>query len=273
MTSNPYGSHRDYIEWVAADAEARRQKIEGILRSAFQPFIESRTVEIIVFADVSVEDLARAISDHPAILKPLLSICNIAGRALARDLKLRNVNTYKPRLDVTQAAAIAGYLKPFLPPYASLATLGEIDRLDFVDKEVRKMKGRWERKVLDALGQHSSVGFKKRKFKVEDEVFEIDAAAPASGPIEIAVDVKRIEARQDIHKRCDEIVNKAEKLRKAYPEAKFAAVIYYPFVDDHVNVQSRLRSENIDAVVFAAELEETIHNAAQSLLAQLGRKK
>lgn len=43
--------------------------------------------------------------------------------------------------------------------------------------------------------------------------------------IEHAVDVKRIEARRDIHKRCDEIVNKAAKFKRNYPRGTFIAFI------------------------------------------------
>jgi hypothetical protein len=44
--------------------------------------------------------------------------------------------------------------------------------------------------------------------------------------VHIGIDIKRIEARQDIHKRCDEIVNKAAKLKAVFRKAKFGAVIY-----------------------------------------------
>jgi hypothetical protein len=91
--------------------------------------------------------------------------------------------------------------------------------------------------------------------------------------VEIAIDVKRIEARRDIHKRCDEIVNKSAKLKSAFREARFAAVIYYPFIDEQVNVQNRLRSATIDAVVFASESDDSIENAVRMVLSALSAHK
>jgi hypothetical protein len=171
---------------------------------------------------------------------------------------------------VEEAAAIAGYIKPFLPDYLEIAALSTLDRVYFIDKEVRKSKGQWERKIAAALARHCLRGFQKRKFSCNGDEFELDVANPAIGAISVGVDVKRIEARRDIHKRCDEIVNKAAKLKEAFPGAKFATVIYYPFIDEHVNIQSRLRSQYIDAVVFASDDSESIDNAAQHLLVQLG---
>ena len=112
--------------------------------------------------------------------------------------------------------------------------------------------------------------FKKRKFETQGEVYELDAAAPERGSIDYAVDIKRIEARRDIHKRADEIVHKADRLKNAYPGAKFGAVIYYPFLQEHANIQDRLRSDNIDSVVFASESEDSMDNAVSLLLAKFG---
>jgi len=202
-----------------------------MLRDAFAGFIETRQVEIIVFSNVSVLDLAKAIMRYPSILKPLVAVCNIAARAIERDLQIKNVDTYNPRLTEQQASAIAGYIKPFFPPYIEIPTLSNLDRVAFIDKEIRKGKGRWERRIIETLNRFSSVKFKKRKFTANGEEFELDAATPHEGPVQTGIDVKRIEARRDIHKRCDEIVNKAAKLKSVFPEAKFAAVIYYPFID------------------------------------------
>lgn len=267
--SGDYGSHSDYMALIAKDTETRQRAIEEALRQAFSKFIEKRAVEVIMFGSMSVPDLARAIETHPSILKPLTAACNIAARAIERDLEIRNVDTYKPRISQVEAAAIAAYIKPYLPPYLEIPALAYVDRVYFIDKEIRKGKGRWEQKVIAALVQFATVPFKKRKFEAVGEKFELDAATPLHGPVSIGVDIKRIEARRDIHKRCDEIVNKAAKLRVGYPNSRFAAFIYYPFVDEHTNIQNRLRSEPIDAVVFASESEESIENAARMLLAQL----
>ena len=67
--------------------------------------------------------------------------------------------------------------------------------------------------------------FKKRKFAYNNNEYEIDAAYPIEGDIIVGIDVKRIEARRDTHKRCDEIVNKANKLKAAFPYSYFIAAI------------------------------------------------
>jgi len=42
---------------------------------------------------------------------------------------------------------------------------------------------------------------------------------------------------------------------------------------EQINVQDRLRSDNIDAIAFAAESEESINNAVRLLLSKLGQGK
>jgi len=264
-----YGSHQDYMSRVKADADLRQEAIETALREAFSGYIERREVEVVVFAGMSALDLAKAIQAQPPILKPLLACCNIAARAVERDLEIKNLDTYSPRLSQDHANVIAGYIKPFLPPYIELPALSQIDRVAYIDKEIRKGKGRWERLVVEALNRHGKRTFRKRMFLVGGEQFELDAATPAEGDIEIGIDIKRIEARRDIHKRCDEIVNKGGKLREAFPRARFGAVVYYPFVDEHTNVQSRLRSPNVGGIVFASEAKDSIENAVKLLLSAL----
>jgi hypothetical protein len=58
-----------------------------------------REVEVIVFSGMTAFQLAEAIVGHPLILKPLLAAYNIAARAIERDLSIRNVDTYRPRID------------------------------------------------------------------------------------------------------------------------------------------------------------------------------
>ena len=247
--------------------------MENALRAAFEEFIQTQEVEVIAFSDMTAGRLADSLWRHPMVLKPLLAASNIAARAVERDLGIRNLNTYKPRLSKENALAIAGYLKSFLPPYLAVPTLCHVDRIQYIDKEVRMNKGRWERMVVASLNRLSPLVFRKRKFKAGGEQFELDAAAPDAGPIEVGVDVKRVEARRDIHKRTDEIVNKAANLKSSYPSARFAAVIYYPFVTEHVNIQNRLNSPNIDAVAFAGESAESIGSAVGLVLAKLGIRK
>lgn len=268
-----YGNQRQYISKVLPAADLRQREVEKELRQAFRRYIETREIEVIVFERIPATELAKAILEHPRILKPLLAACNLAGRALKRDLKIDNIDTYEPSLTKAHANAVAGYLLSFLPQYIELPALSRIDRVSFIDKEIRKDKGRWEKLVCDALNRFGRGPFKKRKFEARRQVFELDAAFPAKGNVQIGIDIKRIEARQDIHKRCDEIVNKAAKLKSVFKRAKFAAVIYYPFIQDHPNVTSRLDSPDIDGVVFASGSAETIENAVRLLLAKVEARK
>lgn len=88
-----YGSHIEYMEWVKADADVREQSVATALREAFSNFIERRQVEVINFSTMTALDLSGAILSQPAILKPLLACCNIAARAIERDLGIRNLDT------------------------------------------------------------------------------------------------------------------------------------------------------------------------------------
>ncbi len=264
-----YGSHSDYMAWVKSDADSRQKAVESALRQAFSGFIEKREVEVVVFSSVNALDLARAIVGYPLILKPLLACCNLAARAIERDLSIKNLDTYLPHLSEDHAKVVAGYIKPFLPSYLELPAMSCVDRVYYIDKEIRKGKGQWEQRIVQALNRFGHTPFRKRMFKVRGEQFELDAAAPEVGKIQVGVDVKRIEARRDIHKRCDEIVNKADKLRSVFPKAQFGVVIYYPFIDEHANIQSRLRSANISGVVFASESDESIEGAVKLLLPTL----
>ena len=267
-----YGTHADFHGRVSGAADARSQQIADALTQAFSKYIKREEVDVILFKDLSALELAEAIQKYPIILKPILAACNIAGRAIERDLAINGVDTYKPRINKDQAQVIAGYIKPFLPVALAIPAIVFVDRVAFIDKEIRKGKGQWEKLILEAINRLSGKEFKKRKFANHGEQFELDAAFPIIGDVSFGVDVKRIEARRDIHKRSDEIINKASKVKEVYPEAKFGAVIYYPFIEEHSNVQDRLRSPNIDSVVFAAESEASIDNAVRLLLGKLGIK-
>lgn len=267
--SKDYGTHASYMKWVEVEASTRYTAIREALRKAFTGFIVKREVEVIQFSEMSALQLAEVIIKHPVILKPLLAICNIAGRAIGRDLGIK-INTYKPRLTGDTAKLIAGYLMPHLPPYLEVPSLAQIDRFFFIDKEIRRTKGNWEKEIVAALNAFSRIAFRKRKFLVGGKSYELDAASPVTGDvIHVGIDVKRIEARADIHKRSDEIINKAMKMKVRYPDSRFAAVIYYPFIDQQVNVRERLQSDVIDHVVFAGSSESSINNAVRILVASL----
>src|SRR5262245_48385053 len=54
-----YGTHRDYIDRVQADVNARLANVEAALRAAFAGFIERREVEVVLFSSMDVFTLAR----------------------------------------------------------------------------------------------------------------------------------------------------------------------------------------------------------------------
>ncbi len=272
--SDDYGCHKDYLRWVENDAVQRSKSVENELRTAFKKYIEYRKVEVILFSEIDSNSLGQVLYEHPTVLKPILATCNLAGRAVERDLGIKNLNTYEPHIDQNTALILAGYIKPFLPESLELNAISHLDKIYFVDKEIRKTKGNWEKEILQSLNKLSKRKYKKRKFECEGELFEIDAANPADGDIAVAVDVKRIEARRDLHKRCDEIVNKAEKLKRAFPSSFFGVVIYFPFPSEHINISNRLSSDKIDSVQFAGGSKESIDSAVQFLLSKLcGRQK
>jgi hypothetical protein len=266
-----YATHRDYVSRARPAADSRLDIIREQALEAFKNHLTEERCLVIHFRDMNATQLGRILAAHPVLAKPLMILCNVAERAIERDLGLKGLNSYKPRFQRDAAKAVAGYLKPFLPDRIELESFCAIDRLMFLDKEIRKGKGRWELMVRSALNEAAeregfSENFKKRTFKSAGEAFEIDAAHPPSGPISVAVDVKRIEARRDIHKRCDEIVNKASKFKREFRSGKFIAFIYYPFTEEHTNVANRLQSEEIDVVVFASEHPESVRNAALTAL-------
>jgi hypothetical protein len=263
-----FSSHRDYMEAVKEEADLRQKAVEAELEQAFAGHVERKEVVVIRFAQIDAVRLGEAFEAHPRIVKAVLAACNVAGRAIERDLGIRNFDTYEPQFRPGEAAAIAGYIKPFLPEELPLATITYVDRIAFIDKEIRKGKGGWEKKICQAANRHGAPRtFRKTMFKVGNNEYELDAASfTADQAIDVGIDVKRIEARRDIHKRIDEIVNKATKFKELYPSGLFGAVVYYPFPEEYVNIKTRLESRNISGVVFAAEDEDSIDTAVSLLL-------
>jgi len=265
-----YGTHADFVDMVREPANKRAEVLYGELRTAFARHVREEPVAVIQLADITVFELSDILRQHPLVLKPLVIAANIAARAIERDLGIRNVDTYDPDLSPEEAAAIAGYLKPFLPASVALPTLVKLDQVEYVDKEIRALKGRWEKRVTEALSQASQRQFGKRRIEVQGENFEIDAAFPLEGDVQFAIDIKRVEARRDFHKRVDEIVNKATKVKKQNPRAKFGTVIYFPFEDQHVQIRNRLGESAVDVVAFANELDESIRQAVAEILGTFG---
>lgn len=267
-----YGTHASYVERIKPRADERTEKVHAALCDAFKKFIRREEVDVINFEAQTATDIAQAILSYPEILKSLLAACNIAGRTIERDLDLRNIDTYGLKLTRDEANQIAGFIKSFLPPSVSIATLVQIDRNAFFDKEIRAHKGQWEKLITRSLSDLSGLKFQKVKFRIGGQEFEIDSAfqPEPKGEILYGVDVKRIEARRDIHKRADEIANKAAKFKEAYPHAKFGAAIYYPFTAEHGNIRDRLSGAPIDSVVFASEADDSINAAIELMLAKFG---
>ncbi|MBM4353579.1 MAG: hypothetical protein FJ109_07235 [Deltaproteobacteria bacterium] len=261
-----YSNHRDQYRAVSDDY-SRKELIERALLDGLGKFVQYREVGFVVFGDMTVDDLARAFQHHPVLIKPILASVNIASRAIKRDLGV-DFNLYSSRVTPERASQLAGYVYPLLPRDMAIPALVELDRSGWVDKEMRNLKARWEARVQEALVACAGLPFKKRHFDCEGEEYEIDAAHfDEDVHVHLAVDVKRIESPRDIHKRCDEIVNKALKLKRVLPAAKFYAVVYYPFPQEHGNIRSRLAGAAVDGVFFASETADSIRSAAMHLLA------
>ena len=267
-----YTSHRQQLAESRPSAD-RVAGLETALLAAFQNVVSYEQVAFIQFGDLNAFELAQAFEAYPMIVKCVTSCVNVAQRSIERDLAI-SLDTYAKKVDREIALALAGYLKPLLPQRIALPALMELDRFWWTDKEMRASKGRWEKAILDSINLSSDLIFKKRKFKVGREEFEIDAAYPAKGDaIQYAIDVKRIESPRDIHKRSDEIINKAVKFKDIFPNGRFFAVIYYPFPNQHINVQSRLHDKNIDGLFFAAQSPSSVAAAVDLLVGTMGLKK
>ncbi|WP_409370243.1 hypothetical protein [Lysinibacillus sp. 38-6] len=264
-----YSSHREQVAQV--DGVSQRQTIvENALLHAFEPFIFIKEVPFINFGNMTAGELAKAFSAYPIVVKSILATVNVAGRAIKRDLDIA-IDTYSEKLTEEKAAILAGYIKPMLPNELAIPAICELDRWFYVDKEIRKFKGSWEKAILTILKKNAITDdFKKIKFECDGENFQLDAVHPSTAPFKIGIDVRRIEAKQDIHKRADEIINKARKFKKICPNANFYSIIYYPFTTEHINLQTRLKDENINGVFFATEALSSIEQQTKYILSTEG---
>lgn len=264
-----YSNHEEQRA-AALPPEERVRDLEEALLSEFGDHVVYRRIAVILFDAVSAEDLGEALVRRPVMLKALLACANVAQRAVQRDLGI-TVNTYGENISRDKAFTLAGYLKPLLPRELAVPALLMLDHFWWVDKEMRAAKGRWERRVRAALNRHlQEGGFTKRKFEHPGGAFELDAAYPEHGDVEVGVDVKRFESPRDFHKRGDEITQKVSHLRDVRPSSRFFAVIYYPFPDRHADVRMRYQGQGIDGIFFAAETESTIDEAAKHVLEEAG---
>lgn len=265
-----YSTHKAQVEMVKG-VEKRIEGVEQALVNAFERHVFIKEVKFINFGNMDALELARAFVEYPIIIKALLATVNVAGRAVKRDLSM-SIDSYSDKkLSLEKASILAGYIKPMLPNELAIPAILELDRWFYVDKEIRKNKGSWEKHIIQALIENSDEkDFKKAKFTSDKEKYELDVAFPSSGEIKIGIDVKRIEAKQDIHKRADEIINKAVKFKKQFPSSKFYVLVYYPFPAEHLNLLQRLKSNDIDGVYFADESISSIEQQAKSILSSEG---
>jgi hypothetical protein len=266
-----YSTHKDQIAAASPSLERTDYVLSSMLEQ-FKDAIIYREVPFIQFSEMTAQELAAAFFNAPVIIKPTLSCVNVAQRAIRRDLGF-DFDTYAVKITREIASIIAGYVKPLLPPVIAIPALIELDRYFWTDKEMRAKKGNWERTITEAINQISTNQFKKCKFELDAESFELDAAFQENNLIDVAIDVKRIESTRDTHKRADEIINKAAKFKRKYPLGRFYAVVYFPFPTQHINLQSRLKSEHIDEVFFAAETPSSIANTVDMLVGVIGSKK
>lgn len=263
-----YSSHKQQLE-RASPSPVRAKELELAFTQAFKEHVYLKEVGVVRFSDLNVTELAHALHSYPILVKHITACVNVAQRAIKRDLKI-DIDTYGDSLALGKAHALAGYLMPLLPKEMEIPALVELDRYFWVDKEMRAQKGSWEKRVEIALSSKSKRVFRKIKFDYEDEEFEIDAAYLENSVLLAGFDAKRIESPRDIHKRSDEIMNKAVKVKSKYPESKFYAIVYYPFPEQHINVMSRLKSDFINGIFFASETDSSIEQAAEMALSRLG---
>ncbi len=245
----------------------RKIQIEKAIREHMGDHLTIVEETAINLSDMTPHQLALAIHEAPILLKSLSAVCNIAQRVFRLATGM-NVDTYPDKISLGKAERIAEFLKAFLPDKITMKEVILTDQWWYIDKETRKFKGTgWEGVVRQTLDVLSGLEFKKRKFK--NRKYEIDAAYPAKGRIEIGVDVKRIQSPRDIHKRSDEIINKAAHMKDEYPDSRFYAVIFYPFGDKEA-LELRFENSQVDGIFYAGESKESIEEACDALLTESG---
>jgi len=132
-----YDNHGDLVLKLQERANERCWDLADKLKEAFKNFIKTESLEVVFFSEMNVDDLANAFIKFPSVLKPILTACNIAARAIERDLNITNLDTYFPRLSEKQAGEIAAYIKQFLPSYIAIPALCSLDKHFYMDKEMR----------------------------------------------------------------------------------------------------------------------------------------
>jgi DNA-binding protein Fis len=248
-----YRSHDAYLQAIAVQRTKRAEEIRSVVREKLGKYVAQVEADELDLGRVSAEELRELLSAHPDLLKPLLVACNVGQRAVKRDLGF-NVNTLRPRLKQAQAQQLAEFLLRSLPKKILVDSLVALDLYQWTDSAIRKAKGGWEKNIIEGL-KGRGVDCRKRKFKVDGQSFELDVAYPSTGPVKVGVDVKMIGHALDIHKRSDEIKDKATLLKEQFPEATFVSVVYYPDDEGKQQVENRLRAgvTHIDRILFAGD--------------------
>ncbi len=106
----------DYVRRAGPEADQRSEQVRNVARVAFRDDLREEKRLVILFSEINATQLGQILAKFPILAKPLMILCNVAERALERDLGLKNMNSYAPRFTGDTAKVIAGYLKPFLPP-------------------------------------------------------------------------------------------------------------------------------------------------------------
>ncbi len=261
---NEFSHQKDLYFEAQKRSVQRREKIKKAIRTELHKYLsEFKDIEIRA-SDIGEDELALVLFRAPILLKALISTCNIAQRAIKRDLGF-DVKTYGTTLKMNRATQLAKYIKPFLPKTITLESLLLVDHVYFIDNEMRQIKGsEWEKRVIETLRRISGRDFRKRKFNSNH--YEIDAALASRGIIIVGVDIKRIESPRDIHKRSDEIINKAVHLKRTFPDAKFFAMIYFPFPKEQDKIEERFAESQVDGIVYVRASDVSIRNSCEELV-------
>ena len=267
-------SHAERLDRVRDEAEAREAAVTVSLAHAFEGVLVTEPTDWVRFDLMDAAELAAIPRTSPGIAKGLLEACNLASRALERDLGIQ-VNLYRPTFSAQESVKLAGLLLGRLPARLPLATLTALDRRAFVDKQLRAEAGNWERRVLDALNHLAAEHrFAKHKLKGADGTFELDCAAfhARSGSLAGAVDVKRINGvARDVLNRARDIRDTARKLRACHAELPLVAVIYYPDPAEHDVIRQQIsQGSDVRDVLFASEEPSSLEAVALAALAALG---
>lgn len=263
-----YSSHKEQLQKASPTIE-RINEMATALLEAYSKATTEEVVTFVEFGKLTKADLVEAFIRNPIIIKATFASVNIAARAIKRDLGI-DIDTYATSIKRAHAEKLAEYAIQFLPKRLAIPALMELDRYFWTDKEMRAEKGNWEKRIVSALCDGSGKSFRKTKFKSGGKKYELDAAHPHSGEdIEIGIDIKRIESPRDHMKRGDEIISKAIKFKKEFPNGIFVAVVYFPFPDQHGTLEFRLKTDDIDYIYFAAESEDSISSCIQAIIEEV----